>query len=269
MKSLKYLLFIISIFTLAGCIRQEPEIPVYVRESSLIKFYNNGDSTIQGMSLDVSFYIPQDGGSFTGTGQDKELNRQLPDSSYCLHPYDSLISNVGGPGEGIYIGCHRYVEFTVYDKDNSSESGYRLKGKYIINEVVRQKYVENSANISRKYPDNEITVNWPEDSLLFMNKQMMEQINLYPNPCYGLIRMRFPKNITSIEKIEVYDKSGNFVRSYPDIFVEISYFDKDSSSSSLDVSDLPQGNYIFKITTPFGTDSQAVTVKDRVYDKMF
>lgn len=247
--------------------KQEPEIPVYVKEGAVFKFYNNGDASIQRMSWYITLYLPENGGDFRILNDYKELNSNDP--RHELHSLDSLtIDMLNSPGGGVYIGCHRYAEFTVYDKDNLSESGYRLKGKYIINEVVKQKYVENSANISRKYPDNEITVNWPEDSLLFMNKQMMEQVNLYPNPCYGFMYMRYPKNITP-NGIEVYDKSDKFVRSYPDISVETSFFDKDSNTSGLDVSDLPQGNYTFKIFTPFGTDSQEVTVKDRVYDKMF
>ena len=254
---MKYLLLTFSIFTLASCNWEEHKIqPNYVKESFIVKFYNNGDFTLQRMSIAVSLYLPENGGSYSGAYDFKELNNQLSNSPWYLHPFDSLtVYLLGGIGSGIYIGCPRLVEFAVYDKDSTSANGCSLKGKYIIDGVIEQKYAVGE----RKYPDNEIIINWPEDSLLFMDKKMMEQVTLFPNPCYGFLSITYPKNITSA-KLEVYLKSGKLAL-WDDLFVDTT--DLYANRGGIDVSVLSPGNYIFKIITPVDTYSQDVTIRDR------
>jgi hypothetical protein len=56
--------------------------------------------------------------------------------------------------------------FAVYYEDTTSANGYRLRGQYIVNDTIKQKYADHEY----KYPDKmTIIVNWPEDSLLFKN----------------------------------------------------------------------------------------------------
>ena len=67
------------------------------------------------------------------------------------------------------------------------------------------------------------------------------QINLYPNPCYGVLFIKLPGNDSSA-KVNVYTLSGHLMRSYAHV----------TNESTLDVSGLSKGSYIFQIQTPKG-----------------
>ncbi len=161
MKCFNYYLLLVFFILFMGCHWSEPEIqPSYVKESAVFKFYNNGDSTLERMTLTFRLHYPVENYWFEGfESHEKNIifNPRIMQSQ--LHPYDSIIHS----HSEAYIGCPRYAEFAVYYSDSTSADGYRLRGKYVIDDVIPQKYAVKE----QKYPDAIITVNWPKDSLLF------------------------------------------------------------------------------------------------------
>ncbi len=143
---------------LTGCHWPEQEIqPFYIKETFVIKFYNNGDSSLDRMAWSGTMYFPVED-RWMGWSESKEKNPSMFQKQ--LNPYDSITSYTGD----VYIGCTRYFELAVYYADSTSEDSYRLRGKYIIDDTIQQKYAKKEY----KYPDKmTIVVNWPEDSLLF------------------------------------------------------------------------------------------------------
>jgi len=166
MKISIYCWLSMSMMLLAGCHWSEQETrPFYIKESAVFKFYNNGDSLLDAMTLsEAHFYRPVEN-HWGGTGyeyREKDIANPpiaWPYSSTQLYPNDSIIVSFGD----IYIGCKRYAEFAVYYADSTAVNGYRLRGKYIVDDTIQQKYAIDEY----KYPDATIVVNWPEDSLLF------------------------------------------------------------------------------------------------------
>lgn len=140
MKPLKYLLLISCSFALTNCQWPEQEkAPRYVKESVIVKFYNNGDSTLKRMTLNSHFYYPVEDQELGGnTSKAKILNLENCHgySCYILHTQDSIVYEFGD----CYIGCIRYIKFAVYNKDETSPNGYRLRGQYIVDNTIRQKY---------------------------------------------------------------------------------------------------------------------------------
>ena len=149
---------------LTGCNWPEQEVqPFYVKEDGFIGFYNDGDSLLERMTLSISFYRPVEITGFQGrVSKEKTINEIHYNEWACyeLYPQDSIICGI----RDCYIGCERYARFAVYDKDSTSIDGYRLRGEYIVDDTIRQKYADKEY----KYPDKTtIIVRWPEDSLLF------------------------------------------------------------------------------------------------------
>jgi hypothetical protein len=173
MKLLRYLFFILTVITVESCNWPEQEIqPSYVKETAIFKFYNNGDSTLERMTLKALIHDPAEYPYATldmlipgrpAFCKEKTLSDHFtPDMLYyaCeeLHPCDSIVYNPTA-----YIGCGRYAQFAIYYKDETSPDGYRLRGEYVVKDTIKQKYEIGAY----KYPDQTLIVNWPEDSLLF------------------------------------------------------------------------------------------------------
>jgi hypothetical protein len=171
MKLLKHLtVLLICVVILKACRNDEPpERQVFVKESAVFKFYNNGDPDLERITLITVIHDPED---LPYTSLDALITaaknspvsckvKTLNDSPFCseLHPYDSIVHR----RPVAYIGCGRYAQFAVYYKDETSPDGYRLRGEYAVKDTIKQKYAINEY----KYPDQTLIVNWPEDSLLF------------------------------------------------------------------------------------------------------
>ncbi len=74
-------------------------------------------------------------------------------------------------------------------------------------------------------------------------------IEIYPNPCYGILFVKLPENVQSV-RIEIYNLSGKKVKSYTDI----------NNDSVLDVSSLSKGNYVFNIITANKVYSRKIVI---------
>jgi flagellar hook-basal body complex protein FliE len=76
-----------------------------------------------------------------------------------------------------------------------------------------------------------------------------KNISFYPNPCYGVLFIKLPEGIENAE-VKVYNMSGNFIKSYPDV----------TNESVLDVSSLGKGEYLFTVISKAGAYTQKVFV---------
>lgn len=79
-----------------------------------------------------------------------------------------------------------------------------------------------------------------------LKNQMKSNINLmvYPNPADNKVSISVNEDLFSIEKIELYDMSGRFIKS----FEKENVFNEVSEELSLSIGDLPTGVYFIRIS---------------------
>ncbi|MGC6469784.1 MAG: T9SS type A sorting domain-containing protein [Flavobacteriales bacterium] len=81
----------------------------------------------------------------------------------------------------------------------------------------------------------------------FISITVNENIELYPNPTNGLLRIELPQGVV-IERIECYDLQGQKVKTH------------NGGQSILTISDLIAGNYLIKLHTNKGTFTEQVLI---------
>jgi len=156
-----------------------------------------------------------------------------------------------------------YYETNQYEFNNSPNSG-NYTGKQIILKpgfksgngfrATARDYKGNGNTVINQYSYNCSSslrsAKTTEDALDMGTIDVTRTpVNIYPNPCYGVLYVRLPDDSPSV-KIEVHNLWGHLIKTYTGI----------TNESVLDVSSLSKGIYIFKIRTTKGNHSQKIHI---------